>query len=346
MRTPTDGLLGHPSPISLAPAVGGSIVVTEGTKTTLGSLSAVGAGTTVIYTPNIRVPRYPEATAFDSFTYTGMDVNGVAVTGIVYITIDTIRPNDRFINNIMGTTTINSINTTALTRTLIDPNGGNNALAANNVDGIVLSSPGGSTITYWDPVTDLFGSISVAGLAGFDPTRPFDDTASGTFDQDRAQYWIFSDANGTTSFFYRISFDPFVTGSPPVVNTVELGFVYTNNALTTLYTGNWGDSAWDPSSKRIYIVETGGDIGYILPYDMRWTTTNLGLQRFSQGNINAGQVAMTWDGTRFYGQVSATSFLYEINRRPATASSTALGPIPPGGVTFDCSVWPVTQPLI
>ena len=228
---------------------------------------------------------------------------------------------------------------------MLDASGGGNALATNNIDGIVLSASGTGAFRYWDPVSGATGIVGMTGVANY--SDAIDISGAGTFDNDRGQYWIFND-NLTPAWFYRISMEPYTTGSAPVIKTIFRGNVYTDNALTMGYSpsgGTFGDAAWDPNSKRIYLSSTNGEFGYVLPYDMRWNPSGLALQVFNQGNVTAGQIAYTEMGDVLYGQTSGGTDVYTIDPVPATATSTLVGSITGGTSCIDASAWPCTVEL-
>jgi hypothetical protein len=340
-----------PVVISLLPATTGTINIVGGTTTARGSL--VVSGTNATYTPNIRIPRWPEVTEYDGFGYTGLDSSNNIVSGQVNIKISAVIPDNHYLindatTNIFG---VNITNAPTITQISLQPNGGGNAIATNNVDGIVLSSTGGSnTIKYWDPVSGATGILNIGGVLGFNGT--IDTTSGGTFDNDKVEYWIVSDTTGgvgeTTSWFYRICFEPYITGTAPVVTVIKRGRIYSNFALNAAYLpagGTYGDIAWDPQSKRIYVVSTNGEFGYISQDAERWdpdASGNLAYQRFSQGTVTPGQMCMTWDGRKIIAQTSAGTAVFTINRIPATAIATSLGTVTAGVGCVDASNWPST----
>jgi hypothetical protein len=342
MRTPTT--------ISLLPAQSGTINIVGGNTTARGSVQI--SGTNATYTPNIRIPRWPEVTAYDGFGYTGLDSSGNVVIGQVNVKISAVTPDNHYIITDTGArTTIYGVNLAGaggITQTVLATNAGENALASNNVDGVVLSSPGGNNIGFWDPVSGATGLINISNILGFAGT--IDVSSAGTFDNDKVEFWIFNDTPGgvgeVTTWFYRIYFEPYITGTVPVPTVIRRGRVYANFALTTPYlpaSTTYGDAAWDPQSGRIYLIGSGGDLGYITPYEIRFDASqSVAYQRFAQGTVTPGQMTMTWDGKALIGQTSGGVAVYRINRVPATATQTSLGNVIGGVNCLDCAPWPST----
>jgi dipeptidyl aminopeptidase/acylaminoacyl peptidase len=132
------------------------------------------------------------------------------------------------------------------------------------------------------------------------------------------------------------------------VTVIKRGRIYSNFALNAAYLpagGTYGDIAWDPQSKRIYVVSTNGEFGYISQDAERWdpdASGNLAYQRFSQGTVTPGQMCMTWDGRKIIAQTSAGTAVFTINRIPATAIATSLGTVTAGVGCVDASNWPST----
>jgi len=351
-----------------------------------GTLSAVsGDPPEVTYTPNNRVPRWPERKAVDMFSYTGIDSNGKEVTGLVHICIEANVPEDRYIIKLPGASTdIAAVNTTALTETVVNSTAGLNSLATNNVDGIVFTVLSGTELNWWDPVSDASGTIDVSGTANFAEDMA---TQSGAaFDQDHAQLLILNDVAGSTAstlFYYRFSFETYETGLAPVVKACEQIFIYaTLPALPsgtinpgglfsppvtlevpTDFTEELGDAAWDPISKKIYIWTTIGTFYNIQPYDMRWigppgasagtpvgTPPQMALEAISQGTPAppaglAGQITFSPSGNILYMQITSGLDVYEIDRVPSPATLSVVGTIGSGSGPFDAAVWPCTLPL-
>jgi len=256
---------------------------------------------------------------------------------------------DRFIVNPIGTTAIEALDVNTLVQSTLSLSGGGNALATNNVDGITLGYDSGTTIAYWDPVSGATGTFSISGVENF--ADDMDATGAGTFDNDRAQLIMLGDSGGTTEatmWYYRISFEPYVTGAAPVVKTLDQIRLYTDNALATNFTSSLGDVAWDSASKKLYISTTAGEILYFYPYDMRWNTAGLACQVFSQGTPVAFgiQTTFTADGSIYYAYETGGTEIYTIDRVPGTATATLIGDAT-GGIAgaIDLAEWPCTQPL-
>jgi hypothetical protein len=340
-------LMRTPILIGLTGATGISIT----TQPCLGTLSGLTGPnlSQVVYTPFIRIPRYPEKHADDSFTYT----DSQNVCGHVHVCIDVAAPTGQFLSgNNTGAGSIVKINTNPLTQTALYSTGGN-GLATNNIDGLILGSNGPNDIRYWDPVNGSTGILNISGVFGF--SGAIDGTNAGTFDNDLGYYWLFNDTDGgigeTGVWGYRISFQPFNTGSTLVVKTIDKFRIFTNFALTTPYVAasTFGDSAWDPISKRIYLINTGGtEFGFITPQNTRYVGSNiLGFERISQGSLGGGapgQIAFGADGITLFGRTSGGTATFTIDRVPPVATDTLLGD--PGGPScVDCTEWPATLPL-
>jgi hypothetical protein len=326
------------SNISIAgtPAVG-TVTVTGGTAT---------------YTPNIRIPRWPELMAIDSFTFTGIDGGNSVVSGIVDIVINSSCPTSKFLAVNSNSTTINGVNVLGSgatpTAAAIVGSFAKDGMATNGVDGIVLSSMGGSSLVFWDPVSSLTGMISLGGVMNFSPS--IQAISGGSYDNDKGYYWVFSNKNdlGNNIWFYRMSFQPYVTNTTPVINTIDRGRIFTDVALTITYTGSsFGDVAWDPISKRIYMILNNGAFGYVSSTDtMQYVSASppiFGLLYVPQGTaVGPNSITFNCQGQTMWGQSTGTTTVWSLNRVGNPVVVTSQGSIISGTGATDLATWPPT----
>ena len=363
----------NPVSFSLSPAVTGISVG----GMSLGDVTVSGMSGT--YTPFSRIPRWPETIDHDSFFFTGIDAFSNTVKGVVYVTITVSAPTGSILatQSLAGSgggTQAISINFSSGQTSLIPGSLAYNSLATNNVDGIVLSYPGGTDLAYWDPVSNVNGLIDLTNILNFSPVG-IANNGGGTYDNDNEYLYIFVNLNDSGAgsdptngkWFYRISFATYITGSVPIIRGIDRGRIYTNLGLTTQLLGvsQFGDVAWDPITKRTYlvtsptaIVTTISQWGYLFLDGMEIaaidaTTTPdspiLGvyfnaLAMASVAGVQPTQITFIYDGTILYGMRNASPASFTINTLSTPSSS--LTPLSLTMSVLDVTTWPATLKVI
>ncbi len=363
MRTPSQAL-------SFGSIVGPITFTTPSIGTLTGTIGATNTSI-VKYVPNIRIPRWPELQANDSFSFTGFNALGNKILTIVNVTITAVSPNDRYITidsagDLAGIRVFNDPLPNPAIMTPLKTDFGAN-LATNNVDGIVfartINNPPipPNTLIFWDPVTGITGPIGLDGI--FDSRFPMNQAFGASYDNDRAQLLLAYTNKETRSVIARLSFLPYVTNDPaPVLKSIENIFLFSNAALTTTLDDEITDIAWDPSTKRTYVgIVDQGRLFFTTPYDMRslsgvfggGTTGSRALQCFSQttsigpaGATASPEMTFTNDGTVFYEHNRYSNSIYTVNQAPTTAIITLKSQNAPFPAEIvDIATWPVSLAL-
>jgi hypothetical protein len=116
--------------------------------------------------------------------------------------------------------------------------------------------------------------------------------------------------------------------------------------------GPYGDVAWDPITKRTYMVTAAtGVIGYMFMDDIQIVTTDTTQNPttyiygayLNQLVLSTGatpdQLAFTNDGTNLYGLSTSGTNTYLVNIVPPVPTFTVLTP---KVTTLDAATWPAT----
>ncbi len=353
MRTPSDPLL-------FGSIVGPITFTTPSLGTLTGTIGATESSI-ITYVPNIRIPRWPKLQAWDSFSFTGFNALGEKILTIVNVQIQAVSPSDRYIavdfsSNLIGV----EIPGSTAVGTLLKAGFGDN-LATNNVDGIVFSRENGSTnrMKFWDPVSNLTGQINIGNILNFTTGRPLTSGFGATFDNDRCQLYFAMTNAGVYNSCYRMSFLPYVTGTTPIIKSIDNVFLLSNPTLTTILPNEVTDIAWDPNSKKMFVgIQDLTNLLHTTPYDMRFLSVASGggvigsnaLECFSQPtNIGSGAtmespgMTFTNDGKIFYVHTRYNGNIYIVDPAPTTATVTLVSNLDtiPSGV-IDISTWPAT----
>jgi hypothetical protein len=337
----------------------GPVTFTDPCRGTLTGTTGATAGSIIKYTPNIRVPRWPQTKAHDTFSFSGLDSIGRKIIGIVNVCVEASSPNNKY----LASTTSGPVvgiditgNTGTVSPTLVNFGSGANQLATNNIDGIVFSRSAGNTLSYWDPVNNTSGTLPVlTGFNGFNTTFPLGATGAAAFDNDHG-HLLLANSDGSTGYCYRISFFPYVSGVP-MIKAIDLIRLYRNVSLTLPFTAVPLDNAWDPNSKRLYtttMTSTGGNTGLFYSYleEPRTLSTlpdpGLALQLISQGvtgntDNTSYQITFTNDGTVLYAHNQDANTIHTIDVAPNTAIYSSPGiPLSSSIVVNDIATWPAT----
>lgn len=329
------------------------------------------SGVQVFYLPNIRIPRWPDLMAYDSFTFQGTDSTGLKVLGFVNVCISAISPNDRFIaTNDNGE--VFGVEILGATGTQIPLSGsltGFEQLATNNVDGIVFAKTSNvdldQNLSYWDPVSGHTGTFALTNYNGYGLTGALSNQSGATFDNDNTHLILLNRPSNVSSsnplFLNRISFLPYETGASLELKTIDRIGLYTNSNLTTGLIGSTNDCSWDPNSKRLNMMLNLGSTAspssaFYFTYldNVRANASGLALQVFNQGitgqssiGLTGGyQITHTNDGTMFYGYNNTDRSIYDINIAPILANFQNIGTAVPGvGKITDIATWPATIAL-
>ena len=326
------------------------LIIIEHSQSILSTLS--GSNPTITYTPKNRIPRWHERTAFDSFTFSGLNGSGNTVKGVVNVCIKCATPTDRFLQADNGSTKVYDINANTLTTNLLTSTGGGNSIATNNVDGIVTSLSSATSLRYWDPVSNSIGTLSLTGIRNWGPDM--DTTGGAVYNQNTAALYMLCDSGGTTEntmWYYRIGFTTYITGATPVVKTLDMVRLYTDNGLSVNFTSSLGDLGWDPISERCYVSTTAGKLYYFYPEQMRYNSSGQqAVQVFHQasdllGDASGLQLTFNCDGSTLYSVKTSTDNVYTINRVPSTASLVGTATPATTGGAIDLAEWPCTQPV-